>query len=111
MAGLAILGSGVAGSWPLVGTVLLGLGIGAEIDLLSFIISRYFGIRFFATLHGFCFALALIGNAVGASILGWVFQLQHSYTYGFALFEVLLAISCVMMTTLGPYRYPAQAES
>ena len=110
MAGLAILGSGMAGSWPLVGTILLGLGIGAEIDLLSFIISRYFGIRFFATLHGFCFALALIGNAVGASILGWVFQLQHSYAYGFVLFEVLLAISCVMMMTLGPYRYPALAE-
>jgi MFS family permease len=110
MAGLAILGSGVAGSWPLVGTILLGLGIGAEIDLLSFIISRYFGIRFFATLHGFCFALALIGNAVGASILGWVFQLEHSYVPGFVLFEVLLAISCVLMMTLGPYVYPALPE-
>jgi MFS family permease len=110
MAGLAILGSGMAGSWPLVGTILLGLGIGAEIDLLSFIISRYFGIRFFATLHGFCFALALIGNAVGASILGWVFQLQHSYTYGFMLFEVLLVVSCGLMLTLGAYRYPAASE-
>ncbi|HYA06441.1 MAG TPA: MFS transporter [Xanthobacteraceae bacterium] len=110
MAGIAILGGGALGSWPVVGTILLGLGIGAEIDILSFIISRYFGIRFFGALHGFGFALALIGNAVGASMLGWFFQLAHSYTPGFAVFEVLLAAACGLMLTLGPYRYPAVAE-
>jgi len=111
MAGIAILGSGELGSWPVVGTILLGLGIGGEIDLLSYVISRYFGIHFFATLHGFIFALVLIGNAVGASILGWFFQLAHSYTPGFAVFEILLAAACGLMLTLGPYRYPALAES
>lgn len=110
MAGIAVLASGVAGWGPVAGTILLGLGIGAEIDLLSFIISRYFGIRFFATLHGFCFALVLIGNAAGAIILGWFFQLAHSYTPGFVVFEILLAIACVLMMTLGPYRYPAAFE-
>jgi len=110
MAGIAILGGGALGSWPVVGTILLGLGIGAEIVILSFIISRYFGIRFFGALHGFGFALALIGNAVGASMLGWFFQLAHSYTPGFAVFEVLLAAACGLMLTLGPYRYPAVAE-
>ena len=110
MAGIAILGGGALGSWPVVGTILLGLGIGAEIDILSFIISRYFGIRCFGALHGFGFALALIGNAVGASMLGWFFQLAHSYTPGFAVFEILLAAACGLMLTLGPYRYPAVAE-
>ena len=110
MVGIAILASGIAGSWPIVGTILLGMGIGAEIDLLSFVVSRYFGIRFFGTLHGFGFALALIGNAAGASVLGWFFQLAHSYTPGFVVFEILLAIACVLMMTLGPYRYPAGFE-
>jgi MFS family permease len=110
MAGIAILGSGALGSWPVIGTVLLGLGIGGEIDLLSYIISRYFGIHFFATLHGFIFALVLIGNAIGASILGWFFQLTHSYTLGFTVFEILLTAACGLMLTLGPYRYPAFSE-
>jgi MFS family permease len=109
MAGIAILATGMAS--PVLGTVLLGLGIGAEIDLMSFVISRYFGIRFFGTLHGFMFAPILIANAVGASILGWCFQLLHSYTPGFALFEVLLAIACVLIMTLGRYRYPAMPEA
>jgi MFS family permease len=109
MVGIAILATSMA--VPVVGTVLLGLGIGAEIDLMSFIISRYFGIRFFGALHGFMFALVMLGNAMGASILGWCFQLLHGYTPGFALFEVLLAIACVLMMTLGRYRYPAVPEA
>lgn len=111
MAGIAILGSGLSGSWPIAGTILLGLGIGAEIDLLSFIISRYFGIRHFGVLHGFSFSWVLIGNAAGASILGWFFQLAHSYTNGFVVFEILLVIACVLMMTLGPYRYPAYSDA
>jgi MFS family permease len=110
MAGIAILASGVSGAGPVAGTVLLGLGIGAEIDLMSFVISRYFGIRFFGAVHGFMFAFVLIGNAVGATALGWSFQLAHSYTPGFVLFEILLAIACLLMMTLGPYRYPARRE-
>jgi MFS family permease len=109
MIGIAILASGMV--MPIVGTILLGLGIGAEIDLMSFIISRYFGIRYFGALHGFMFAPVLLGNAVGASILGWCFQLMHSYSLGFALFEVLLAIACVLIMTLGHYRFPAVHET
>jgi MFS family permease len=109
MVGIAILATGMA--MPIVGTVLLGLGIGANIGLMSFIISRYFGIRFFGALHGFMFAPVMLGNAVGASILGWCFQLMHSYTLSFALFEVLLAIACMLMMTLGRYRYPAVPET
>ncbi len=109
MAGIAILATGMAG--PIVGTILLGLGGGAELDLMSFIISRYFGIRFFGTLYGFMFAPMLVANAVGASILGWCFQLLHSYAPGFALFEALLAISCVMIITVGRYHYPAVSEA
>ncbi len=109
MAGIAILGTGMAN--PVVGTVLLGIGIGAEIDLMSFIISRYFGVRYFGALHGFMFAPVLLGNAVGASILGWCFQLVHSYTPGFALFEILLAVACILIMTLGPYRYPAMPKT
>jgi len=109
MVGIAVLASGLVE--PVVGTILLGLGIGAEIDLMSFVISRYFGIRFFGALHGFMFAPVLLGNAVGASILGWCFQLMHSYMLGFVLFEILLAIACILIMTLGRYRYPAMPET
>lgn len=111
MAGIALLGSGAAGAAPIVGTILLGMGIGAEIDLMSFMISRYFGIRAFGALHGFMFGWAVLGNAVGSSVLGWSFQLLHSYGPGFLLFEGLLVVTCILLGTIGPYRYPARAAT
>jgi MFS family permease len=108
MIGLAILGWEVQSVSPLVGTVMLGLGIGAEVDLLSFLITRYFGVRAFGALHGLMFSGVVLGNAAGAAALGWSFQLLGSYRPAFAAFEVLLVITCVLFAILGPYRYPAR---
>ncbi len=107
MIGLAILGWDLQFVSPLVGTVMLGLGIGAEVDLLSFLITRYFGVRAFGALHGLMFSGVVLGNAAGAAALGWSFQLLGSYRPAFAVFEVLLVVTCVLFVTLGPYRYPA----
>jgi MFS family permease len=107
MVGIAILGFGGAG--PIIGTVLLGLGVGAEIDLMSFLIARYFGIREFGSLHGLMFSAVLLGNFAGATLLGWSYQGLGSYRPGFILFEIMLVAACLLLLRLGPYRYPVQA--
>jgi len=111
MVGIGILASGLAGPWPVVGTVLLGIGVGAEIDLMSFLVGRYFGLREFGVLHGSIFAVFLIGQAIGASSMGWIFQLTDSYAPGFLAFEVLLAAACMLFASLGPYRYPPARDA
>jgi hypothetical protein len=110
MAGIAILAWNVASVSPVVGTALLGLGIGAEVDLMSFLISRYFGLRSFGALHGLMFAALVLGNAAGASVLGWSFQLLQSYEMTLGSFELLLVIAALLFATLGPYRYPAATQ-
>lgn len=107
--GIAILGLNVQFVGPVVGTILLGLGIGAEIDLMSFLITRYFGIRAFGAMHGLMFSVFVLGNAAGAGALGWSFQLLKSYGPAFAAFEALLLIACILFATLGAYRYPVKA--
>jgi predicted MFS family arabinose efflux permease len=107
--GIAILGWNLEVVSPLVGTILLGMGIGAEIDLMSFLITRYFGIRAFGALHGLMFSIFVLGNAAGAGALGWSFQLLKSYSPAFAVFEALLLAACVLVLSLGPYRYPVMA--
>ncbi len=47
----------------------------------------------------------LMGGASGASILGWCFQLRHSYNAGFVLMECVLVISCIIFARLGRYRF------
>jgi MFS family permease len=108
--GLAVLGWNVPYVNPIVATILLGLGVGAEVDLMSFLITRYFGIRAFGALHGVMFASFVLGNAAGAAMLGWSFQLLKSYEFGFAAFEVLLLIACALLLTLGPYVYPPRTK-
>ena len=91
---------------PLIGVLLLGLGIGGETDLLSYLVSRYFGLAKFGTIYGWIFTAALAGNAVGSSILGWAFQLTHSYSATLVGYSLLLAIATGLTLVLGPYRYP-----
>lgn len=107
--GLAILGLNPEFVGPVVGTILLGLGIGAEIDLMSFLVTRYFGIRAFGALHGLMFAIFVVGNAAGAAALGWSFQLLKSYGPAFVVFEIFLVVACILFMRLRPYRYPARA--
>lgn len=106
LAGLLLLGSGADYPWPLVGTVLLGLGIGAEIDLMSFLIGRYFGTRAFGALHGTMFSFVMLGQAAGASALGWTFQSFGSYDAAFPVLEALLVAAAALLLVLGPYAYP-----
>ncbi len=104
--GLLILALQPAAVSPMVGVLLLGLGIGGETDLLSYLVSRYFGLAKFGTIYGWIFTAALAGNAVGSSILGWAFQLTHSYSATLVGYSVLLVIATGLTLVLGPYRYP-----
>jgi MFS family permease len=106
MVGLLILALQPAAVSPLVGVLLLGLGIGGETDLLSYMVSRYFGLAKFGTIYGWIFTAALAGNAVGSSILGWAFQLTHSYSATLIAYSVLLVVATALTLVLGPYRYP-----
>lgn len=106
MVGIAILGLRVGGNGPLLGVMLLGMGVGAEIDLVAYILSRYFGVRAFGALHGTAFCFVLVANAAGGNIMGWSFQLQHSYNTGLIIMEVLLAIAIVIQAAQGPYIFP-----
>jgi MFS family permease len=107
MIGIAILGFRVGGHGPLIGAMLLGMGIGAEIDLIAYVLSRYFGLRAFGALHGLAFCFAQGAAAMGGIVMGWCYQLQHTYRTGLILNEILLVIAIVIMAGQGAYKFPA----
>jgi MFS family permease len=113
MVGIALLLSRLGGAAPLLGVALLGVGIGAEFDLIAYIISRYYGLRAFGVMHGLMVAFAALANAVGNNLMGWCYQLRHSYTPALVIMEVLLLFAMIVQATMGPYRYamvkPAKA--
>src|SRR5258708_2697779 len=108
MIGIALLASGMTGVVPFVGAIMLGLGIGAEVDLMAFFTGRYFGARNYAKIYGTIFGVFAFGVGIGPALSGGSFDLFRSYTPIFMVYEVLLAISCVIFLRLGPYPYPAE---
>jgi MFS family permease len=107
MIGLALLMSHAAGAAPFLGAICLGIGIGAEIDLMAFFASRYFGLKNYAKIYGTMFGLFGLGVGFGPTLSGLSFDRLHSYTPIFAVYEIMLLVTCVIFLRLGPYPYPA----
>jgi MFS family permease len=107
MIGLALLMSQATGAAPFLGAICLGLGIGAEIDLMAFFASRYFGLKNYAKIYGTMFGMFGVGVGLGPALSGISFDRFHSYVPIFGVYEVMLFITCMIFLCLGPYPYPA----
>jgi MFS family permease len=109
--GIALLLSGSSGAVPIIGAVLCGCGVGAEVDLMPFFIGRYCGLRAFGAIYGLTFGIFIAGVGVGAWLMGLYFDFNHSYDGMLIAFIGALAIACLLIVRLGPYRYPVAATA
>jgi len=103
--GLMLLSSGT-GVLPAVGVVLLGLGLGTEVDLIAFMISRYLGLRAFGTLYGLFFMMFGLGGAVGRFLGGYLFDRFGSYNPAMLGAAGALVIAVILVNRLGAYVFP-----
>jgi len=92
------------------GVIGIGATTGAEVDIIAYMTSRYFGLRRFGQIYGYLFGVFLIGNGVGPIFMGAVHTRLHSYDTAFLTFGVLLAIATTLMLFLGRYAFPVQEE-
>ncbi|MFA7587580.1 MAG: MFS transporter [Novosphingobium sp.] len=58
---------------------LVGISVGAESDLLSFLVARYFDIRIYSTTLGLIFTCSFLASATGAPAISLVLRLTDSY--------------------------------
>jgi MFS family permease len=110
IAGIAFLASAHS-ALPTIGVVLLGLGLGTEIDLIAFLVSRYFGQRSFGQLYGYCFMAFGFGSSGGRFLGGYAYDLAHSYNPALIGASIALVISVVLVNCLGPYVFPVRREA
>jgi predicted MFS family arabinose efflux permease len=110
IAGFAFLAS-AAGPLPALGVVLFGLGLGTEVDLIAFLLSRYFGQRAFGELYGYFFMVFGLGSSVGRFLGGYVFDLTGSYNTAFLGAGVALVAAVILVNRLGAYVYPVEREA
>jgi len=109
--GVAILLSHAASPAPLFAAICLGLAIGAEIDMLGYFVSRYFGRRSFGMLYGLVFGAFVVGVGVGPALLGFGYDHFGSYDPVLKVFLGLLLIAALLFLPLGKYLYPQGSET
>ena len=102
--GLLLLWSGMAGGVVLIAVVLVGLGIGAEIDVMPYMVSRYFGLRAFGEIYSYTFAIFTLGGVIGPLLMGAAFDAMGSYRLVLGTFVLVALTAAGFMSRLGPYR-------
>ena len=109
--GLALLGAGHALWTGFLAALLSGLGIGAEVDIIGYLTSRYFGLRSLGLIFGMIWAAFSVAGGLGAYLMGLGFDKTGSYAVPLAGFFCAAVVATLLIMRLGPYRYgPSFAE-
>ncbi len=83
---------------------LLGLCVGAEMDIATYQTSRHFGIRNFGTIFGILEGLITLASGVGPVLAAGIYDVSGDYRLVFWAAIPLCAAASLMVGTLGPYR-------
>jgi MFS family permease len=108
--GIALLSVPVSGAM-FAGAFLVGLGLGAEADIIAYLLGRHFGLRSFGTTFGVAFGLFVLAGGLGPLLMGVVFDRSGSYRIALTAFCLATALAAVLVGRLGPYRFKAQGQN
>ena len=108
--GIAILAAGASGSLAIVAAFMVGVAFGAEVEVIAFLMSRYFGLRKFGVAFGFGFASFVLAGALGTYIMGAGFDRTRSYTAPLILVLFAMVLATILFTRLGPYRFAPESS-
>jgi MFS family permease len=109
--GISLLWAGVGGSLTLLAAFLVGLGMGAEADIIAYLTSRYFGLRSFGEIYGYLFAAFTLAGALGPVLMGVGFDHLGSYRTPLLFFLAATLVAMVLLTRLGAYVYRAGSQA
>jgi MFS family permease len=89
----------------IVSAVLLGLLLGAEFDVLAFMIKRYFGNVAYGRLYGVIFGVFYLGSGLGIAGLSASRETFGDYDAGLYMAAGVLAVASLIAFLLPKYRY------
>jgi predicted MFS family arabinose efflux permease len=104
--GCLFLLSGIVSPWLFYASVVLvGVGQGAEIDIVAYMAARYFGMRSYATIYGLSVLAIALAVAGAASAIGLLYDAFGNYNI--ALMAASVSFALAAMCYLGMGRYPS----
>jgi MFS family permease len=84
---------------------LLGFAAGAELDLMSFLAGKYFGLLHYSKIYALLYAALALASGVAPMLFARIFDETGNYDIGFLIGAGLFATGALMLLFLG--RYPS----
>ena len=100
MTGIALLNFGGL-PFAIFAVVLIGLLLGAELDLLAYLTSRLFGQRAFGAIYGWVYSVFSIGFGVSPFLMGGVRDRLGSYDVAMIGSVAFLGIAAMVVLAIG----------
>jgi cyanate permease len=97
-------------STGLVAVALVGFGLGGELDVTPFLLSRYFGLRALSTLYGFAWTAMGMAGATGPILMGRAFDATGSYDRLLVQLAAGTLAAGTLMLTLPRYELRIHAQ-
>jgi MFS family permease len=82
---------------------LIGAALGAEFDILAFMVSRYFGLRNYGQIFSWIYAANIIGAMLGPIFLASMHDLIGNYRVALMICSALLVSAALIVARVGPY--------
>lgn len=79
---------------------LVGLATGAEVDIIGYLIARYFGLRAYGVLYGLMYAAFMLGTSLSQMLASVVFDTTGSYRWFLMIAAASLALGSIMALLL-----------
>jgi len=93
---LALLGSAVA----VLAAFVIGFSVGAEVDLIGYLVARYFGIHAYGQIYGRQYSTFLIATGLSPVILGAVRDATGTYTASLFTAAAFMVVSAALFAKL-----------
>lgn len=100
-AGVSIIALGMDGVILFIAVGMIGFGIGAEFDFMSYFISRYFGMPSYGRIYGVTYAAFQTGGSIGPLMLAYIFDSAGSYTLGLWVIAGGIFLSSIAFIFMG----------
>lgn len=86
------------------GAIILGLSVGAEVDLIAFLIGRYVPHSSYGQAYGLVYTAFLVGGAVGPALSGYLRDYSGDYRLWLACASALLFLAAAVAHRLRTQR-------
>jgi MFS family permease len=83
--------------------LLIGLAAGAELDLMSFLTARYFGLKHYAKIYALLYGVLAICSGAAPVAFATVFDQTARYDISFYVASIGFGLGAFILLLLGPY--------